>query len=126
MHNICVAKTTKRKRHRASRASARAYNMYVLCIYVYVLYVRTYVRTYARACGAFMQLPRSKFGPSQLACLCYGERKKVVVIPEDKDINDISYLSAEFRKHFDYESNVSIRHLFSEMGLYMERVRRAG
>ena len=34
--------------------------------------------------------------------LCYGERKKVVVIPEDKDINDISYLDAEFRKHFDY------------------------
>ena len=68
----------------------------------------TYVRTYARARGAFMQLPRSKFGPSQLACLCYGERKKVVVIPEDKDINDISYLDAEFRNHFDYESNVSI------------------
>ena len=40
--------------------------------------------------------------------MCYGERKKVVVIPEDKDINDFSYLDAEFRKHFDYESNVSI------------------
>ena len=40
--------------------------------------------------------------------LCYGERKKVVVVPEDKDSDDISYLDAEFRKHFDYESNVSI------------------
>ena len=40
--------------------------------------------------------------------LCYGGPKKIVNIPEDKDIDDISYLDAEFRKHFDYESNVSI------------------
>ena len=40
--------------------------------------------------------------------MCYGERKKIVGIPEDKNINDISYLDAEFRKHFDYEANVSI------------------
>ena len=36
------------------------------------------------------------------------ERKLYIVIPENKDINDISYLDAEFCKHFDYESNVSI------------------
>ena len=52
-----------------------------------------------------------------IVLVSYGERNKVISIPESKRGNDLNYLSQEFKKVFSFGDNVNLLLTFQKFGV---------